>query len=178
MLNKNGLFFLFERRRWCRSSSFKPVRVLGNSQGMAAIEMIPMLIITILFFGFSLGFFGIIQSGILNSVGARNYAFESFMHRSHLVYFKIDPNTRYNRVGSRVHGIRSEKSRNLDWNATARPLLPFGTIAQIEEQSDLRVHRDKVFQVQDGRRYTDEGVSSVWIQTVYGICLRSSCEPN
>ena len=161
---------------------FNPLRAQGSrylldSQGMAAVEMIPMLIIVILFFSFSLGFFGIIQTGLLNSVGARNYALESFMNRAHLVYFRNSPDTRYNRVGARIHGIRSENSRNLDGNATSRPLMPFGTIAQIEEQSEARIHNQQVFQVQDGRRYTDEGVSSVWIQSVYGICLDSSCEP-
>jgi hypothetical protein len=150
---------------------------ISNQAGMAVIEMIPMLLVTVLFFGFSLGFFGIIHSGVLNSVGARNYTFETFMNKSNLIYFRTITDTKYDTVGARIHGIRSERGQGLEWQATSRPILPFGTIAQVEEQSSVELHNQQVFQVQDGRRYTDEGVSSVWIQSVYGICLWSSCEP-
>lgn len=170
MLDRKSPFSTLTSRR-----RVKPL--LRNQRGMAVIEMIPMLLIIVLFFGFSLGFFGIIHSGILNSVGARNYALDTFMNRPNLVYFRTTTSTRYDTVGARIHGIRSERGQGLNWQATSRPILPFGTIAQVEEQSSLELHNQQVFQVQDGRRYTDEGVSSVWIQSVYGICLWSSCEP-
>ena len=51
---------------------------LKNDHGMAVLEMIPIMIIVVLLLSFSFGFFGLIHTGILNSIGARNYAFETF----------------------------------------------------------------------------------------------------
>ena len=59
---------------------------LQNEKGMAALEIIPIVIIVVLLLSFSFGFFGVIHTGILNSMAARNYAFETFNHRSDLRY--------------------------------------------------------------------------------------------
>lgn len=50
---------------------------INNEKGMAVLEMIPILVVFVLFINFSLGFFGAIHSGILNSIASRNYAFET-----------------------------------------------------------------------------------------------------
>ncbi len=58
---------------------------------MATIEMLPMMFIFIFLFSYTLGAFGIIHTGIKNSISARAYAFETFRNRSNLVYFRDIP---------------------------------------------------------------------------------------
>ncbi len=152
-------------------------QILKNEKGMAVIEMIPMLLIIVLFFSFTLGFFGAIQSGILNSIGARNYTLDTFQNKSNLVYFRSDTETFYQTIGARAHGVRSERKTGDLWHATDRAINPFETIGQIEEQGSQIIHNQDVFRVQDGVRYTDEGVSHIWLKQIYGICLWSTCEP-
>src|SRR5690606_25429703 len=63
-------------------------KALQNEKGMAILEIIPISIICVLLLSFSFGFFGVIHTGILNSIAARNYAFETFNHRTDLSYFR------------------------------------------------------------------------------------------
>ncbi len=65
----------------------KPSR-LKDEHGMAIMELIPIMVILVILINYSLGFFGAIHTGILNSMAARNYAFDTFKHRSNLVYLR------------------------------------------------------------------------------------------
>jgi hypothetical protein len=49
-----------------------------SEKGMAIMETIPVLFLLVLVFNFSLGFFGAIHSGILNSIASYNYTLETF----------------------------------------------------------------------------------------------------
>lgn len=153
--------------------------MLKNQRGMAVIEMIPMLIITTMFFSFVLGFFGAIHSGILGSMASRNYAFETFNNRVNLTYFREkNADTSYQGVGARVHGVRSEIGSAQLWQATSRKINFASTIGQVEEgQGTRETHNQEIMAVQDRTRYTEQGVSEIWIQQTYGICLWSTCEP-
>lgn len=156
--------------------------LLRNQKGMAVFEMIPLLMIIVLFVNFSLGFFGAIHTGILNSISARNYAFETFRNRANLVYFKnTDPNaaavnTEYSKYGMRFHGTATEKDNSAQkWLASTR-MIDFvdsdNRAAEITG-TDASTH-DKTRGMQDGRN-TTVGVNPIWIKTTYGICLNASC---
>jgi hypothetical protein len=156
---------------------------LNNEKGMAVFEMIPIIIVIVLLVNFSLGFFGAIHTGILNSIASRNYTFETFRHRSNLVYFRNNDTSvavsQFSEVGHRVHGTTSEESAAKTWYATARAidfldLKPSRTAAEAGSPSS---HNTTSWDVQDGVRFQkDEGVNPIWIKTTYGICLNARCD--
>jgi hypothetical protein len=101
-----------------------------SEKGTAVVESIPVLFLMVLIMNFSLGFFGAIHTGILNSIGAYNYTIETFRYRSNLMYFRpgAAPKFNYSISHNRVHGILTdgaEKSPDEDrglWPATIRPI--------------------------------------------------------
>jgi hypothetical protein len=163
-----------------------------NEKGMASIEMIPILMMFVLLVNFGLGFFGVIHAGILNSIAARNYAFETFRNRANLNYLRDDAASDviyYWNEGFRFHSIVGEDSKNANnWVATKRPIKFTDTNTEPESLANVNDHnntiREKlkdtgaVSDVFDGRKKTDDksGVSPVWLMTSYGICLRASCD--
>ncbi len=90
----------------------KTKRIFKNSEkGMAFVEAIPVLFMLILVFNFSLGFFGAIHSGILNSIASYNYTLETFRFKSNLIYFRPGGGTtNYAKAMNRVHGTTQDGS--------------------------------------------------------------------
>ncbi|HWU42235.1 MAG TPA: hypothetical protein VN132_02315 [Bdellovibrio sp.] len=156
---------------------------LKNQKGMAIFEMIPILIVIVLLVNFSLGFFGSVHTGILNSIASRNYAFGTFNHRADLTYFR---NTRanqqadihYEKKGMRLHGVCSENAgaNNDRWIATARKIDFFDSNQRLDATgTSPGYHSQDVNTVLDSQRNERVGVNPVWIKTLYGICLRADC---
>lgn len=169
-------------------TSCKPL--LKNEKGMAVFELIPTLFIYMLLINFSLGFFGIVHSGILQSIAARNYTFETLRHRADVVYHRNKDQKPFDRSGQRYSGIilEHQPGENVGWPATARPiafassfggtdkdgvnLAARGTAAVKGEQD---IHNNQVRTLNESVRNESIGVKSVWIKTVYGICIDSKC---
>jgi hypothetical protein len=166
--------------------------MLSNNRGNAMIEIIPILAIFILLVNFSLGFFGVIHSGVLNSIGARNYAFETFRNRADLRYLRdIDDSDRtftYTKSGSRYHAVKIEKNPEgtsaLDFIATRRS-IQFNLVEMAsedipDEKAGGPTEHNRTKSVAEGVRASDsgidEGVDPVWIRSSYGICLTARCE--
>lgn len=154
---------------------------LKNQKGMAIIELIPIMIIILLLFNFSLGFFGVIHTGILNSMAARNYAFETFRHRSNLTYLRTGVKgndiVSYKDEGMRIHATVSENKKGNDqFVATLRP-IDFLSDKNLSAGS-AEIHNGGIYGIVDGKRYTaGGGVSPVWVRPQYGICLNAKCGP-
>jgi hypothetical protein len=170
---------------------------LRNQRGISTVELIPILLLFALMFNFTLGFFGVIHSGILNSIAARNYAFETFRNRANLNYFRdaqdnVSPEFlkgHFSKVNFRFHGIISEgHGSNEEWIVTRRP-IKFTEAQQdsLEQVGNAGEHNQLVRQITDTGKVSDvftgkspdegrSGVSPVWIQTLYGICLNSKCQ--
>ncbi len=159
-----------------------PTSVLKNEKGMAIFEIVPILIIIVLFINFSLGFFGAIHTGILNSIAARNYAFETFRFRSNLSYFRNvsssgGTNPNYDKTKFRTHGIGSDKKMGSNtWYATTR-LIDFMNFQPARAADQIGAPTDHNKSVRDlaGGRNEKVGVNPIWIRTAYGICLDSNC---
>ncbi len=156
--------------------------ILSNNKGMAIFETIPIMVVIVLFVNFSLGFFGAIHTGILNSIAARNYAFHTFRNRSNLVYFKYDNADHFEDLHARLHGSLSEKSANSSsdkWHATSRKIdfIKFDNPAAEIIGNDKSQH-SRVRDLPSGRinESTHQGVNPIWIKTRYGICLDAICE--
>jgi hypothetical protein len=148
--------------------------------------MIPILIIVLLLMNFSIGFFGVIHTGILNSMAARNYAFETFRHRSNLTYFTTDSATNaskdnaYDIDQQRMHTTLSERTMNSSSQntfATSRPIDFFEYSARQADEVGTKEddHNKGTNTVIDGKRFQGTGVNPVWIKTAYGICLNTTC---
>lgn len=168
-----------------------------GERGIASIEMIPVLVLFVMLLNYTMGFFGVIHSGILNSIAARNYAFETFRNRTNLNYLRDIPeglnlNSYYTKYNYRFHGIISEYSGRLDWVATRRP-IKFTDHQKYRSaagggQGTKSDHESLVRRIQGGGKTSDifsgegpedgqSGVNPVWLQTLYGICLNSACAP-
>jgi len=166
-----------------------------SEKGIATIELIPVILLFAMLFNFTLGFFGVIHSGILNSIAARNYAFETFRNRANLYYLRdIGPvsniqGSNYTKVNYRFHGIITEgrgEERQSYWPVTRRPIRFTDLNDGVEPVGTAADHRDLVRQIADNGKASDvftgrtpeegrSGVSPVWIQILYGICITSKC---
>ena len=161
-----------------------------NNRGSALIESIPVLFMIVIVFNFSLGFFGAIHSGILNSIGAYNYTMETFRFRSNLMYFRPGGGTaHYAKSMNRVHGIIGDGYKKSDfdkgrWPATIRRIVlsTKGTeIGNGEDSTDLHKKNKKsgVWSIISSYAPEDEDnspkIPEIWIKTVYGICINADC---
>ena len=151
--------------------------------GLGMIELIPVLLSFALILNFTLGFWGVIHSGILNSIAARNYAFETFRWRAQLNRLRDDPhserNVTYFLKGIRYHAIVAEGSPVDQWYVTTRPIR-FSDRGLGLESTDSPDDHSRVFQIKDPGSAKDvynngEGIGNVWLRTVYGICLNAGC---
>lgn len=155
---------------------------LSSQKGSSSIEVIPMIIIFSIILNFSFGFFGVIHSGILNNIAARNYVNEVFNHRTYLFYHRDSADVTqaddklyfYQKDYNRFSGIKGENDgdNNTDWIATTRGIDFFNTQAEVQKPSgEIRMQAS----VLDGARYQKQGTNPVWIMVRYGICLRPDC---
>lgn len=157
------------------------LKFIQNQKGSAVFETIPILLAFILLLSFSFGFFGAIHTGILNSIAARNYAFETFRHRPNLVYFKdtseapSDLKTNYLKVQTRHHGIGNEFGTNSLYRPSQRPIDKFGLFT-FNSGDNPNTHNIQVRSLNSSRRNSSIGIETVWLKTVYGICITAKCE--
>ena len=156
-----------------------------SQNGLSNVEMIPVLLVFALLFNFTIGAFGIIHSGILQSIASRNYAFETFRNRSNLNRLRdvgSNQDITYNRVGFRFHGKSAEDRKGDTWIAATRALRftdqglkdSAAQAKQDHSQVDKILDPGKASDVYTGE---DAGISRVWLKITYGICLTADCAP-
>lgn len=160
-----------------------------NNKGMALIEALPVLFMVVLIFNFSLGFFGAIHSGILNSIGSYNYTMETFRFRSNLVYFRPGGGTaNYAKSMNRVHGVTGDGYGARDsvkgkWPVTVRSIAMSGA-DKLKGSTEADGHSLAAKQTSVWRAVSSYTANSedeapqtpeIWIKTVYGICLNAEC---
>jgi hypothetical protein len=157
----------------------KPAEHLHNEKGLAVLESVILLFIFLVLTRYTIGFFGVTHTAILQSIASRNYAFEIFRHRSHLWYFRDNrpmvPNLRYHNYDSRIHGTNNELAVGGIKNQfpTERRIAMF-----IEEEPSGRTpneHASATSEVRPGERNSSVSLDPVWIKAQYGICLTVQC---
>lgn len=172
-----------------------------SEKGMAFVEAIPVLFMVVILFNFSLGFFGALHSGILNSIASYNYTMETFRFRSNLMYFRPGGNlSHYKTSMNRVHGVTADGVKNDDnnkriWPATVRAIAFVNTgdtqKLDLKTQEDNltinpkknfsgRINEDNIWHVKSDYVPTQDQsaeTAEIWIKTVYGICLNAECKP-
>lgn len=168
---------------------------------MAFVEAIPVLFMLVILFNFSLGFFGALHSGILNSIASYNYTMETFRFRSNLIYFRPGGElSHYANAMNRVHGVVADGTDNSDinkkdWPATVRAIA-FKNTGDDYTRTDLKINPEtevkrsfaghasdshNVWHIKSNYEPAslDDSAKTpeIWIKTVYGICLNAECKP-
>ncbi len=152
---------------------------LNNERGNAMIETLPLIIIFVVLLSFGLGFFGIVHTAILNSIGSRAYAFETFSFRSDTKLFRDrkaanNKFTHHTYRGSRFHTINTDKAADFGTDtqyATTRNLafgrrIPAGNASEAD-------HNTKIYDISGRNRNVE--VSPAWIMVGYGLCIDARC---
>ena len=161
----------------------KTSTLLKDDKGMAVLESVVIMFIFVILARYSIGFFGVTHTAILQSIASRTYAFEIFRHRSNLWYFRdnitypptLSENLHYHNFGNRIHGTNNEIS--LSGNRTQYP-TERRVVMFIEEEPTGRSwsdHANAISDIQNGVRNTAISLDPVWIKTQYGICLTAEC---
>lgn len=162
-------------------------KTLGNNKGMATVEAIPLLIIFIMLVGYGLGLWGYIHSGILYSISARTYAFETFRHRANLTIFReqgsalesLSNVAQHTEQEIRYHAIANPEALSdaqsgggdREFVGSPRPLSFGRNVATIESTAD--VHTKKIYDLKPRNQVVE--VSPALLMIGYGICINASC---
>lgn len=137
---------------------------LNNQQGIAVVEMLPLLSIFVILFGLTFGLWTGIHSGALQSIAARHYAFEVINNRTHFIYHRDTENpagdkSYYEKDGKRFFAI-IEDTTNPRLIAEKKPLNLFG-------QDSLQITGDSSASAQQS--------NPIKLKTGYGICIDFEC---
>ena len=160
----------------------KRLNIQNNEAGAATIEAIPLLAVFIIIMSYGIGSWGVIDTSILNSIAARNYAFETFRNRTNLKYFRENKQAAAGAVehtefrGMRYHGVASEN--NLEDLTTSYPTTRKIALGNVGKPVDagMNVHKNQVHNnVRKGIRNTSIEVNPTWLMIGYGICLNAAC---
>lgn len=150
--------------------------------GFSLVEILPLIMVMSSLIGFLLGLWGMVHKNILGSIAARNYAFETFNHRSNLIYFNDVRDTgtnknSYEQSGMRFHGYGDSQGFGIKAFTT-----PYRFPAQENVNEPPALHRQRIWSqsiIPDaGEGQEDGGTKSPWILIGYGICLNSDCGGN
>jgi hypothetical protein len=160
------------------SAQLKRQSILNNERGTALLETIPLLVVFVVLTATGLGLFGVVHTGVLHSIAARTYSFETFRNRTNLYYFREDGSglsagtaLNYSKKGWRYHAIQNESDPRNRFVATVRP-VSFGR-ALAASESGQEVHNSTIFSITG--RNERLSVNPAWIMVGYGICLNAGC---
>jgi len=154
------------------------MNTMTNQSGMASIESIALITVFSTLVAYALGLFVVIHTGILNSIAARTYAWETFSHRTNLTFFRDNRGpgsliTQHTKdLGYRAHTITSEKSPNTSaatFFATERYISSVPPDEMLGRNAGAHARLGELV-----KRERNE-INPVWIRTVYGICLNAQC---
>lgn len=164
--------------------------LIRSEKGMATLESIPLMLIFVMMISYTMGSFGLVHTGILNSIAARNYAFETFRNRTNLVYHRDSPEMytspselqHFKNVGCRVHTVISEWTQagggagHIEFWATERQIrVGMGGMESIS-RDEAQIHLERIpAEIASGVRNQKIKVSPAWVITQYGMCLNPRC---
>ena len=158
-----------------QSKPFKKSR-LASENGMAILETVPLIVIFVMLMSFGMGFFGIIHTAALHSIGARAYAMETFRNRANLYYYREDGSGlerpfNFTNKGWRFHAVGHESDTRDLFVATARQ-ISLGNRSPAGDPNK-ETHNQQIYQLQP--RNEKISVNPAWIMVGYGICLNGQC---
>ena len=166
-----------------------------NENGFSSIESLILMVCFSLMVGFTFGVFGIIHTGILQSIGSRNYAFETFRHRANLTYLRdsdtsgdytanesisLDSYLRTQTITGDNFRIHFDVNEHVDkdkMQPAERPISKGKTLDAVNHNDQFHVQIANEANLAAGKRYNNQdGVNPAWIKVVYGICMNADCQ--
>jgi len=148
------------------------------------IEAMFLIAIFNVFLLYGLGLFGVIHSGILFSISARAYSFETMRNRASTMTFRYGPGARgYNPIhhmcmGYRYHYVTDETNQNDAIRASARPIVIGFNREPVNASggSAVVMHNENAFtDIQRGQRNQTVEVHPAWLMIGYGLCMNAQC---
>jgi len=180
-------YFCNLNKKFNNQSLFKKNKILNNNKGMAVLETIPLLVVFMVLMTYAMGFWGSIHAGILHSIAARTYAFETFRNRSHLTQFRergAGSEKFYSRSNLRFHGINNGDRNQF---TSSRRVISFSNFEALDESTGLEDqgadrHADITAPLEGSSRgptsaELGRGFNPIWIQIGYGYCFNLECGP-
>jgi hypothetical protein len=151
---------------------------IKNESGLAVLESVIILFIFIVLSRYSMGFFGVTHTAILQTIASRTYSFEIFRHRSHLWWFRSNKvgNLTYHKYENRIHGTNNEIAQggtDTRQYPTERRIAMF--VEEDPQGRSTNEHSRSDGEVRDGQRNEALSLDPVWIKSQYGICLTEQC---
>jgi hypothetical protein len=146
-----------------------------NESGFALLGALAFLMLFVVLTAFAIDFFTIIHTGIVNSIAARTYLFETVAHRSdiaHLRFSDDDPSTPtvarndFTAEHYRFHAV-SDEDQGIDDNSAINAPGRGLTMVLNDDSTDAGDWKTP----NDNRQKTPV----VWIKTGYGICVDAHC---
>lgn len=167
-------------------------RSFRKKRGVAVIELVMMLTIFIFVIISLYGSWGVIHSGILNSIAARSYAFVIINNRSNLNFlheFSPAPlENNYHKYGIRYFATTQQSAEDTfiartetidigggSWSSSTdrqRGILGFDVRGgRSDDWTDL----SSLGRIRPNQRNTDIEKRVIKLKQAYGICLNSKC---
>ena len=161
-----------------RSSYYgNPLFFLKDTRGVAVAEMLPLLVVFVMLFGLTFGFWSTIHSGTLSSIGARHYAFEVLNNRTHFIYHRDEGAY----AGPRGNGEKSYyKDHNFRFFAVVKkqgyPLKQKALERKLSlfTKPDSSGGSNKMW-INAVSRPNQYKANPIWIKAGYGICINFEC---
>ena len=144
----------------------KKTKRIQNEKGTALLESVVFLMAFLTLTAYIVDFFAAVHTGIVNSIHARTYLFETLQHRTDIGLLRQAPESPANPDQqvpafnfSRFHSVSEEFLNG------AQNLHPSGrNLTQVSES-------DRTSGNQNGSQST----STIYVRTGYGICVDSRC---
>ena len=165
-------FSLQERASYYRNSLF----FLKDTRGVAVAEMLPLLVVFVMLFGLTFGFWSTIHSGTLSSIGARHYAFEVLNNRTHFIYHRDEG--AYAGPGNGADSYYEE--HNFRFFAVVKKQIGGSPKQKVLERKlslftkpDSSGGSNKMWINAVSRNQNT--ANPIWIKAGYGICINAEC---
>ncbi len=176
------------------------VNFLKNERGIALFEMLPLLVVFTTLVGLTVGLWGAVHSGVLQSIAARHYAFEVINNRPHFEYHRdfelgitsssplIYNSSKFAKKGD-YHGNTQARLFIIKADASVPDKEPYVTHRGINFFEEIKRGYDEdpkgIIPVQKStlspsfHKNSIKGgldpVNPLWIMVGYGICLNCYC---
>ena len=179
------------------------LKILKKSSGIAIFEILPLLVVFISLIGLTLGLWGAVHTGILQSIAARHYAFEVINNRTNFSHHRDGaPSFSKSRMiqnaqvasesdfhdpslhGMRLFGIVALQEGETPSAYVASRGLNFFKDLKRQDEEEIKAGTFGPIKDTDTPSFhsrlfdeniTTQRVNPIWLMQGYGICLNALC---
>lgn len=174
-------------------------------RGIAMVEILPLLVVFVTFFGLAMGLWGAVHSGTLQSIAARHYAFEVINNRTHIEYHRdwekdSDPGNGnmfgsspkpveyHGEMGMRLFAVVTKQPRkdpkefvenrglNFFNDIDRKYDEPPGGILSSPQTDSANKYSSRAGFLEEADLFIDTPkINPIWLMNGYGICLNCCC---